>query len=879
MSVGVQPHRSRFPFSLFNPRCHLSCTGRHATTSETESDISMDGLLSQCGSCEYADTEISSLSDGSYRSRLSIFNTPTAVTLGEAQGETSTEGVTSSNKSIRVRSLDELEFEWYGKHAKLCDAATVDSRAESSNDGSLAQATNQSIDMLASSSVSRASTISACLSDLSDFVLEEQSSRPNYLDGNYVFNFERQCEFNASIARILAPWTSSHRSLDDNQSISSQSEPNQSITTETNDQVVPNRPRGEEIEVGLDSLFHQLDNQSEQQNLCAAAMADDDVKKCDNNEGNQTEICDDEENEQLRDTNVNATLIVDTFVHEVLSDNACGVGTSTLAPLGSVIQESEELIPSSTTNEGSSTTNETPSTTNETSSTTNEGSSATNEASTTTNERSPEPEYENAEMLASSITNETSTEPVYENAPTVDYSQITAAITANINDFIEQLTVPNPDTMDDCIRSNTNSLSLTSCSQANSNLSTPSRISLCSTLFSMDSTSLDDDDDNQVTTTEAMRPLFQGSSIPLFNRPALPASSHFQTNMQQQAHRNRRRRGAVEPSATEQRFESIFAEIPPLSDSQQSSPAQQHSGRSPTTSSTPESRTSTMDSRSSAGSNNSNDATGTIQQQWYIYDPRLVNEARTQRIEMATRHRGQTNAWSMPGIVQPPSYDEVNDNTPDDVDEVPPPYEHGENGDVEISISPTEYPTEPPPSYDQSLNHRLYEDNTAGHVNEPSANIDIPQPHESDTQLSSSMPGAGVGMSANSGLPLHPCSYPPPSYRLTGTEERPSMEGLWDSTPSDQEIEGVNDQSADNTDAMEHVTDGNDMDNVDIDIDLELDDDIIDQGEMPTDLQGRQLSHTLRRYPVGSMMGQRPVLRWTGAVSGRRINTTQNWFL
>ena len=805
MDLGIQTHRSRFPFSLFNPRCSMLCTGQNSI-SETESDVSIDSLLRN-GSWDYAETELSSISDGSCKSRdLPLFVVHPDTGLGDTQRETRTEDTHTHAINSRVRSLDELELEWYGKQIKLSDNIdTGNCSSSTSVEATLVQADTFPINSVDELPASRTSTIRTCVNEVNDINLEEIRERSTtYLDGNYLFNFERQCEFNLSISRTLAPWTRSTQ-VDHRES---------EHFNEQDDQVVPELHKYEHMEklnqqINQDTECNSIVNQNTMHTLNERGRDHENYVEDQINIG----VCDNEPSMPLQHQQFDTlSRYSREHVEHVMISNILSCVDS--CETNEDIENSSEIIEIHHDQESSE---------------------HKNKASTTVL-------IPHHILSLSSNSNRTLSD--------VSSSPIPVAVTPNGNDSSlagdqEEQHIASPastserDTREDLFESS-------------SNLSTPSRVSLCSTLFNMDTTLSDGE--------SVIMPITSSSAIPLFNRPALPASSHFTTSIQPRFQTDRRNH-TRETDITEYRFEAIFAEVPPLLNTRLSGSNDRGSQQSDILSqSTSESRSSTLNSRTSSDSSGS-DTTRGIQQQWYIYDPRLVNDARTQRIQMATRHRGQTNAWSMPGIVQPPSYDEVNNVSINQemIDITPPPYK--DQGDNEPStLSPESCPTGPPPSYDQSLEHRLYQEGIIGNINCDSDT----QSYGSEENISTSLPHTRMYLSSAISH-SHPFSYPPPTYRLISDIERPSTSGCDMTTenetgemgqPIDNQIYGRNDES----------------------FDIEFDEDLEDI-TANDHLQGRELCHTLSRYPVGSVIGQRPVLRWTGAVNGRRINTTQNWFL
>ncbi len=127
-------------------------------------------------------------------------------------------------------------------------------------------------------------------------------------------------------------------------------------------------------------------------------------------------------------------------------------------------------------------------------------------------------------------------------------------------------------------------------------------------------------------------------------------------------------------------------------------------------------------------SNGSNRSGHLQQQNWYIYDPRLVPQGRTSRMTAETNCGGLRTMWNMPGIISPPAYDDidsssnqvivVNSQRPDNLgqgfpDDPPPPYV-------------SDLPDEAPPAYETSFHH------TFGHFSSLFSDdfADLPLPYE-----------------------------------------------------------------------------------------------------------------------------------------------------
>ena len=95
-----------------------------------------------------------------------------------------------------------------------------------------------------------------------------------------------------------------------------------------------------------------------------------------------------------------------------------------------------------------------------------------------------------------------------------------------------------------------------------------------------------------------------------------------------------------------------------------------------------------------------------VQQNWYVYDPRLLpggaGREDATRLTVETNYRGVQQSWSMPGIINPPSYEEV---TSSPITGLPPPYPDSVStlssiGPPSESDGAPPEPVDPPPPYE-----------------------------------------------------------------------------------------------------------------------------------------------------------------------------------
>ena len=84
------------------------------------------------------------------------------------------------------------------------------------------------------------------------------------------------------------------------------------------------------------------------------------------------------------------------------------------------------------------------------------------------------------------------------------------------------------------------------------------------------------------------------------------------------------------------------------------------------------------------------------QRQWYFYDPRLTQFNRAQRLTLETNFAGIHNEMSMPGIISPPSYDEIQTlpTIPPDIT-----WSSHPHGVYQENEPPPPYTEDPPPEY------------------------------------------------------------------------------------------------------------------------------------------------------------------------------------
>ena len=838
MNIGL--HRPRFHLSLFNTRCRLFCTGQH-TNSETESTDSCDALLSQISNPDDDVDGWNSEVPCCEGSRIDLFGA--SIDLGEETGETCTEtyvdGAVCAG-TTRSRSLDELELEWYGKQAKINEQDKLKRVCTPTEGDGLSKKAH--ID----TSGTDLCTASTSTADLGI----PPNERNNYLDGDYVFNFERQCGFNNLIGRPLAPWTSSRTAP------LIECDNSDNVTTRTTNCRVDGSAQ-------LRALFQHTDNTDELSTFSSTFDLDNEHTHSDRVVSYSSEFTSYESNDNKQETlNIEPSI-----------PSECSSELRSLLRTGIL---NREVLASRHWNQTDAC----------------DQSDAYDHMESNQNHETFHEEPDSSEHTEEELETDNRI---------VDDESSDESECMDLNDFFS-LCEHELLLLNSSVNAITESLSSPSqhihTSESEWEHSTVSTIS---TLSSIDTVEY-----------ERFQRLNSQTQMPLFNRPALMTSSNFLPRHHQplRHHEPPRQRHVSQNNDQEsnsQTFESICAELPPLSNSNEDNG----------------SRSSTLNSRSS--SNLSGDSTRGVQQQWYFYDPRLVNSARTQRIEVASRHRGQTSEFSVAGIVQPPSYDEVGDAN---VSTNPPPY------DPSISRTTQDiFPYDPPPMY-------LIDSQTEAIII-PDQNIRPP----------SYTPGSAASFDAQ--MISTPCvetsySYPPPTYRSTAECSRPSLSNVWseESTGSDQNSNmntsyserGISNTSdlvlssedltsipSENTedseqgseslifvedmfdlstpqnicgleaiasDSHQNVEDISSERVEDVALNEEnpneqssvevIEDDNISVGSLLADEDestGSYLSHSLRRYPAGSVLGRRPVLRWTGAVSGRRINTTQNWFL
>lgn len=279
----------------------------------------------------------------------------------------------------------------------------------------------------------------------------------------------------------------------------------------------------------------------------------------------------------------------------------------------------------------------------------------------------------------------------------------------------------------------------------------------------------------------------------------------------------------------------------------------------------PSSNSSTRSSRSSSGPQ---------QQEWYFYDPRLVPESRTERVTLDTSFRGLRNRCFMSSIIQPPSYDELmNESSGAATGDVGSPApgcgsfgEVLETDTMDFDPPPPYTDSGPPPSYEQTFGHTLAL---------PSFNLGLPI-NPLERRLAASLCTA---------RPLVTPNMTPDPDLLTDVNIDELLEGT--SPPSaTADINQTGEDDDDNDNLCSHVDiedmrmDDDDLpapDNADYNDEFLFDNN--GENNENTDDEDMNNNFSPRRYPVGFCLGRRPPLRWSRGMSPNRWTPTENWAL
>lgn len=127
-----------------------------------------------------------------------------------------------------------------------------------------------------------------------------------------------------------------------------------------------------------------------------------------------------------------------------------------------------------------------------------------------------------------------------------------------------------------------------------------------------------------------------------------------------------------------------------------------------------------------------------MQQNWYIYDPRL-GANRQDRLNFPMAWRGVQTQWSMPAMIGPPDYDQLSSRHSEEGDisvpqEPPPPYYTQNSPSIDLSTILTNnvVPTSIPPPYEISANREVNTNTSTSAVAEVSP---IPPPPTYDEAI------------------------------------------------------------------------------------------------------------------------------------------------
>ena len=261
-----------------------------------------------------------------------------------------------------------------------------------------------------------------------------------------------------------------------------------------------------------------------------------------------------------------------------------------------------------------------------------------------------------------------------------------------------------------------------------------------------------------------------------------------------------------------------------------------------------------------------------LQQEWYVYDPRLVPVDRSERVTMETRYRGVIQHTSLPGIIGPPPYDEIINVTDVDLEVTEctdtdninwvfgsPPLTEG----ATVPPHPPPPYSDPPPTYEQTLENDML---NLANQNTPQNDVTrtISRNHDNGQHMvynnitDMRNHGNGEGQLVNN----------------TQSGTNGYSNDLVTNNNSHIRTHGYSGVANDNDPGSTAGVTADDQDfemGCDFDTLFDLDHEYGAEGDV-TDTPA-----PLPRYPVGFSLGGRPALRWSRGMGLDRWASSHNW--